>query len=346
MIHFLKDLYESLWILTSSSGTAKFIIVLIFLSILLFIPIVISFLFPLLKKQLNKSSKVYLYAFTTGFFLIMSTFGFMRESLEISSVFSDALLSENKTNRSLYIYLYNILLVGGGVFIGVLSAYFIKFVISYRINQKLMQIQKLQVFVHEHSDEHGHVHTHQHPSYIFNNQDRSEVIQDTLTDKVEAKFKIIALVLLLTHRIPEGLLLGYNINLLLQGQNNSLSFVFIFSLILHLIPEEMVFYYRLRDSGFAKWTSLFISLLGLFLFLPFMLIGVYSGNFINSAWELKSLIFAAIGGIFLFTSLVEFFPEFYHYNMEKKRWFKVIATLFIGVICAVLLLSIHTHQIS
>ncbi|UUD35839.1 ZIP family metal transporter [Mycoplasmopsis citelli] len=343
MHEFIRNLFVDLWVLTSSQNVAKFIIVLLFLGILLFIPIIISVLFPFVKQQLNARSKVYLYAFTTGFFIVMSTFGFMRESLEISSIYSDALIPSNWTNRSLYIYGYNILLVGGGVFFGVVLAYFIKFVISYRINTKLLASKKMQVFVHEHSDEHGGVHTHEHPTHIFNAQDNAVVIENTLTDKVEAKLKVIALVLLLTHRIPEGLLLGYNINLLLQGQSNSLSLVFIFSLILHLIPEEIVFYYRLRDSGFSKWTSLFISVFGLFLFLPFMLIGVYSGNFIDSAWEMKSFIFATIGGIFLFTSLVEFFPEFYHYKMSKKRWFKVIWTLFLGVIFAVVLLSIHTH---
>lgn len=345
MNEFLNQLYTNLWILTGNSGVAKFIIVLIFLLILLLIPVVISVFFPLLKNKLSNRSKVYLYAFTTGFFIVMSTFGFMRESLEISSTSSNALaIPFNWQHRELYVYAYNILLVGGGVIFGILSAFFIKYVISYQINKKLMGNKKLRVFVHEHSDESGHKHTHEHPDHIFNSQDNAVVIEKTLTDKVEAKLKVIALILLLTHRIPEGLLLGYNINLMLNNQTNSLSFVFLLSLILHLIPEEIVFYYRLRDSGFSKWSSLFISLLGLFLFLPFMLIGAFAGDFISGIWELRSFIYAFIGGIFLFTSLVEFFPEFYHHNMDKNRWFSVIVMLFLGVIFAVILLSIHTHR--
>lgn len=45
-----------------------------------------------------------------------------------------------------------------------------------------------------------------------------------------------------------------------------------------------------------------------------MLIGIYVGDFINSF--LKSFIYAGIGGVFLFTSLVEFFPEFYHEDFQ------------------------------
>ncbi|WP_245578672.1 ZIP family metal transporter [Mycoplasmopsis cricetuli] len=343
MINFVKNIYQDmlLWI---NPYFAQFLIVFIFLAFLLFVPVVISIIFPLIKKKIEKHSKVYLYAFTTGFFLIMSTFGFMREALETSSVYAAAYVPIDSENFKNYIYAYNILLVGGGVFFGLLSAFLIKYIISYRINKKLRSNKHTQVFVHEHNDENGDFHVHKHPDYIFNSEDSSNIIKETLTTKVESKLKIIALILLLTHRVPEGLLLGYNINLLINGQPTSLSYAFIVSLVLHLIPEEIIFYFRLRESGFSKQNSFFISLLGLFFFLPFMLIGNYAGKVVADIWELRAFIFAFIGGIFLFTSLVEFFPEFYHYHMNKNQWFYVLLFLFIGVIFAVIILSIHTHK--
>lgn len=342
----IKEFYDLLWLATGSQNWSKFIIVLIFLFALLIIPLIISFIFPLFKSRLNSRSKVLLYAFTTGFFIVMSTFGFIRESLEISSINAAIIIPNDPSfteHRDLYIYLYNVFLVGGGVLFGVVFAYFVKYVISYRINKALMSNKKTRVFIHEHSDEQGHTHTHKHDDYIFNREDSNEIAEKTLIDKVEAKLKIIALILLLTHRIPEGLLLGYNLNLLVQNRSNSLSVAFIISLILHLIPEELVFYYRLRDGGYSKWNSLLISFLGLMLFFPFMLIGIYSGDIINQNWEIRSIIFSTIGGIFLFTSLVEFFPEFYHTDTDKKTWLSVITCLFIGVIFAVIILSIHKH---
>ncbi|EFF41416.1 ZIP family metal transporter [Mycoplasmopsis alligatoris] len=324
----------------NNDNLAKFLLVLVFLLIIITIPVAIAIAFPLLKSKLSAKNKIYLYAFSTGFFTVLALFGFMREALEISSIFSAKTFGANNTNK---IYLVNIGVVAGGALMGLIFAYCVKFFISYKIHKKLLMNKKTSIFVHEHdlgTDSH---HTHEHADHIFNRDDSIESAENALTKKTESKLKIIALLLILTHRIPEGFILGYNLNLIFEDKSSGLTIAFIISLILHLIPEEMIFYYRLRDSGFSKWKSLALSILFLLLFFPFMMFGIYFGSSINEHWWIRALMQSSIGGIFIFTSLVEFFPEFYHNNMDKKKWYITIVWLLIGIIFSIFVLSFHTH---
>ncbi|WP_233262762.1 ZIP family metal transporter [Mycoplasma sp. NEAQ87857] len=339
----IQQIFNSLSNQLHSDAAARVVIVLIALLILLFIPVFISFLFPLFKSKLNHQTKVYLYAFSTGFFLILATFGFLREAIEQSSKGIEVLEDQGKELSEWSQYGYNIATVFGGVLGGIIFSFILKFVISYRINKKLMTNKKTSIFVHDHSSE-GHLHSHSHPDHIFNQEDSIILAEEALSEKVSAKLKIVALALLLTHRIPEGMLIGYNLSLAIQGSANNLTVAYFVSLILHMIPEELVFYYRLRDSGYGRWNSLLISTLMDMLFLPFMLIGIFIGSWIDAHNFAQAALIAAIAGIFLFTSLVEFFPEFYHVDMEKRRWIITIISLFLGVVFSVLILTFHLHE--
>ncbi|VEU70399.1 ZIP family metal transporter [Mycoplasmopsis glycophila] len=347
-MNFLSQWISQLTVaLNNNYNLAKFLVALFFVLALLLIPVGISFLFPLFKSKLNHKTKVYLYAFSTGFFIILATFGFLREAIEQTSLQSHNLESDWQK------YGYNILVVVLGLLGGLTFSFVLKFVITYRINQQLLKNKKLSIFVHDHSAEHGSHHVHQHEDHIFTQEDSISLAEEALSQKISGKLKIIALALLLTHRIPEGFLIGYNLSLpidyLANGGNgaiptNNLTLAYFVSLILHMIPEELVFYYRLRDAGYGRWTSLLISTIMDFLFFPFMLIGIYTGSAVATNGYAQGAFMAIIGGIFLFTSLVEFFPEFYHVEMNKKRWFITLISLFAGVLFAVFILSFHAHN--
>ncbi|WLP85314.1 ZIP family metal transporter [Mycoplasma seminis] len=413
----LQDLYIKLSTDVGSEGLATFIVVLVTLLCLLVIPTLLSLILPLFHKLKDKKFRnftFYLYAFSTGFFLILATFGFLRESIEVSSHGVHDHVPGAADNNNI-VFGYNIATIVSGLLIGILFSFTLKFVITYRINKVLKKDKNLNVFVHEHGEDHDHAHGHEHhhhaprewslleaektivnkpavlfydgsskhlktyslkektakkysgaviydsnsyvhkhdhgtyshvhthPDYIFNQEENLAQAEETIIHKSEPKMKLIALMLLLTHRIPEGILLGYNLSLATTGKTNNLTTAYFLSLILHLIPEESIFYFRLREAGFSKIKSLLLSFLGLSLFLPFMLIGAYVGRSIDQLWWLKAMTFAAIAGIFLFTSIVEFIPEFYHNHMPKKKWFKVLLSLFIGIIVAVAILSFHAH---
>ncbi|WAM07599.1 ZIP family metal transporter [Mycoplasmopsis cynos] len=176
----------------------------------------------------------------------------------------------------------------------------------------------------------SHNHLHAHDVVISNSQDRIEIVDQTLFKKTESKLKIIALLLLLTHRIPEGLLLGYNLSLFIPNDSGEAFFSIttrhFLSLVLHLIPEEVIFYVRLKDAGFKPIKALLLSFLGLSLFLPFMIIGMFVGSIINDAG--KAIMFAAIGGIFIFTALVEFFLKFITLISIKRNEFSHLLCYF------------------
>ncbi|MBN4083516.1 metal transporter [Mycoplasma sp. CSL10137] len=348
-MNWIYEIYKGINSGIQNDSASKIILVLIFLLILLSIPTILSITLPFAKKLLNSNIKVYLYAFSTGFFIILATFGFLRESIEQSSLY--AFNNNFSTNKT---YLYNIFLVGGGSLLGLIIAIVIKFVISYKLNQKLMKSKKLSVFIHEHNHSDGEIHHHSHEEFMSNKDDRINLVEDTIfVEKVEKKLKIIALLLLLTHRIPEGLLIGYSLSQnilsgyyaemqLSDGGVTTLTAAYLFSLILHLIPEELIFYVRLRESGFSPLKSLMISFLGLSLFLPFMIIGVFVN--IGNEKYINSLIYSTIGTIFIFTSLVEFLPEFYHWILNKRKYFFVILMMFIGILFAIFVLSFHSHS--
>lgn len=337
------------WATSIGLPVANIISIIVVLAIILLIPVMIAIFLPIFKSKLTPKFKIYLYSFITGFFIVMALFGFMREALETSSLQAPFLIKQifpqfSPTNKSL-IYLINFLLVFCGALLGFIFSFVVKYVISYRLNKKLLaksKNAKLSAFIHVHDAESG-PHVHEHPDIIFNKEDTLSTSEQVFNQKTEGKFKVIALVLLLTHRIPEGFILGYSINLFLQNEPTSLSIAFFVSLILHLIPEELVFFYRLRDAGYSRWKAMSISIAALMLFLPFMIIGAYSAeSLIKHKWVFAFLN-AMIGSIFIFTSLVEFFPEFYHTHFDKKSWIKVMLILFTGILFAIFILVFHTH---
>nr|WP_307927189.1 hypothetical protein [Mycoplasmopsis bovis] len=54
-------------------------------------------------------------------------------------------------------------------------------------------------------------------------------------------YKLVAILLLLLHRIPEGFLIGFIISGIENKGITSTSVAFLISLILHLIPEQVLF---------------------------------------------------------------------------------------------------------
>ncbi|VEU60859.1 Uncharacterised protein [Mycoplasmopsis bovigenitalium] len=317
---------------------AKAILALIVSVILLSIPILIASIVPFIIKKPKKEFSIYLYSFITGMFIILGSFGYLRESIEITSIGS-GLKGENIPASN--IYLYNIFVVGGGALMGIISAFVIKIII-YKVIQKNYKL-KNSIFIHNH--EHGHhhgeiAHTHEHKDHIWNAND----LADVHSNAPKSKNKWTALVLLLGHRIPEGLLIGISLHNLIANPNiNAISVAFFVSFLLHTIPEEIVFYYRQREMGIKPIFALLNSIGALALIIPFIFIGIYGAKFIDSVAWLKAMILAIVGSVMLFTALMEFLPEFYHNNMEKRKWFTTFIMLFLGIIFTILILCFHQH---
>lgn len=320
---------------------SKLIFGLIVSVLLLFIPIFIALIVPLVLKKPRKELSIYIYAFITGMFIILGSFGYLREAIEITSS-GKGLVGQNIPIENIYIY--NILVIVGGAIIGIGVASLVKFGVYKIIKSKY---SKNSIFIHTHEAGHHHkgelAHEHKHEDHIFNSNDIVAVNENS---KAKTKSKISALLLLLSHRIPEGLLIGISLHSLINdAQISAISVAFFVSFVLHTIPEEIVFYYRQREMGIKPLNATLISIGALALIIPFIFIGLYGGAALLQNHKLKAIIMAIVGSIMLFTSIVEFLPEFYHHNMKKKRWLLTLAMFFIGVIFTLFILSFHTHGI-
>ncbi|WP_029513396.1 ZIP family metal transporter [Mycoplasmopsis primatum] len=331
MNQFWNSLYSSLGY---NSQLTAFVIILIVLSIIVIVPFLVNLVFAFTKEKLNKKGTVLLYAFMCGFFITMALFGFLKESLEISSVNNNAIYNEN-----IKIYGWNILVVVGGLALGLCFAWLVRFLIRLSISNKISKDKTARLFLHSHDIAHDHHNDQEHEHQIAPNHD----IQNAHVTENKPGYKIVAILLLLLHRIPEGFLIGFIISGIENKGITSTSFAFLISLILHLIPEQIIFYYRQREMGWSRAKALTISTLCLLLFLPAMIIGAYSGHHIYGIWQLRAVVQSFIGGVFIFLSILEFLPEFYHAHHDKKLFLWTMILFFLGIVICAFILSFHKH---
>ncbi len=290
-------------------------IILIVSSIVILIPWLYGLLLPIIKPTISKRTTMYLYSFSTGFFIILAIFGFYAEAKEELTVYMEG----NHFSQGA-IWGINIGVIGGGAFLVLGLSILAKLLIAKKISKK----EELAL-------ESNHDHSH----LIYNMND------------VNPKSKMLALILLLSHRIPGGLIIGFLIsNIQHEGTVSAIDIVFLITFILHIIPEELILYYRQMEMGVKKWTAARNSFLGTLLLVPFIFIGAYASEYISSNVIFVSFLKVCVGSLILFSALVEFFPEFLHNKMDAKTWYITISLLMLGVVFGLILFSIHSHGAS
>lgn len=331
------DIWTPIYELTYNQDVTYLIFIIIGFFGLTLIPFLVTVIFALSKEKLSTKSNIYLYSFICGFFLTMATFGFLKESLEISSIYG--------ANHNKWItYGWNILVVVGGLSFGLLFAWGIRSLIRYAAKKKISKDKEASVFIHTHDLAHDHGddhHDHQiAPTHL-------EEIKTEEKSENHPSYKLVAILLLLVHRIPESFLIGYIISIMGQGTHviTTVSIAFWISAVLHLIPEQLVFYYRLREIGKSRAYALWTSSASLLIFIPFMVLGAWVGKYICDVWQLRAIVQSFVGGVFIFTSIVEFLPEFYHAHHDKKVFKWTILLFMLGIIICAFILSFHQHGI-
>ena len=287
-------------------------IILIVSSIVIIIPWIYGLLLPIIKPTISKKATMYLYAFSSGFFIILAIFGFYAEAKEELTIHL-----EHEHFNQYAIWGINIAVIGGGAFLILGLSILVKFLIAKKISNK---------------EESALESNHDHSNLIYNLND------------VNPKSKILALILLLSHRIPGGLIIGFLIsNIQHNGSVNPIDIMFLVTFILHIIPEELILYYRQMQMGVNKWRAAFNSFLGTLLLVPFIFIGAYSANYLNDNVILISFLKVCVGSLILFSALVEFIPEFLHNEMNAKTWYVTISLVMLGVVFGLILFSVHSH---
>ena len=286
------------------------------------IPVLYGALLPILKPQLSKQTSRYLYAFSSGFFMILATVGFLADSKEALGNFFGTQFD-------------NIGLVY--TMVAIVLASVVVFALSMALLAKYKFVKRLQG-----QDESAFVAGHEHDHIIFNNSDYNP------------KSKKLALFLLLSHRMPGGLILGLLAASIASanGQINLENILFLIVFVIHIVPEELIMYYRQIEIGISRWKAVRNSIFSTLFLVPFIIIGATVAFSLPTDSQslavvngiVMPIVQALAASFLLFTSMIEFFPEFLHHKLNGREWYKTIILFIIGIIVALIILAFHKHQ--
>lgn len=173
--------------------------------------------------------------------------------------------------------------------LGLFGALFFKFFVLKKFQPNFSWHQKFEVQTHDQC-----MHT-QHELHLHNHSSLKE--------------KTIAIYLLLSHRVIAGIFLGYVAYQNAIGAEDGVKIAYFIAFFLHLIPEEVVIFYRLQAAGVSRNRALLYSILMLFLLVPFMFLGANVASSINQIEVLEASLHILIAVLFVFAALFEFFPE-------------------------------------
>lgn len=274
------------------------------------IPLLCGTLLPIFKPTISKKTNRYLYAFSSGFFLIMSTVLFIGESKEhLDSYFSRQFPGNEIASKAIVASILTSV-----VLFGLLLSVGFKYFFARTKGET-------------------EIHTHNHDKMIFNISDYNP------------KSKAFAIFFLLTHRIPDGLIIGLLCSSIAHGDFNVVNIVFLCSFVIHIFPEELIIYYRQIDMGIKRKKAIINSLIAISLVIPLIIIGSIIGWF-SLENEIAIHIVQLIAASFLlFISIVEFLPEFLHdQKMVGKSWYTTILIFIIGIGSGLFILCFHDHS--
>ncbi|WP_391591643.1 ZIP family metal transporter [[Mycoplasma] cavipharyngis] len=291
--------------------------------IIISIPMLITVLAPILKPTLSKKWTMFLYSFTIGFFVVLGLFGEAPEGVEIIQAnYADSLV-------------IRVAIITASALLGLGSAFFLKYFMSKRL--KMLNWNSEVHSHHIHDDQvhhHEQFHKHVHGEDFF--------LDPNLKER-NLKSKFLAIYLLLSHRVAAGLILGFAIfHIVTDG--DSISLLIFIGFFLHLIPEEFILYYRMRDMKIPRFRAMGYSALMTLLIVPFIFIGANIGSFITQVPWLEGMIDIIIGVYFAFVALFELLPEVVAEARIQKHWYIAISLILIGMLFAFFAVSFHGHH--
>ncbi|MDE5599337.1 MAG: ZIP family metal transporter [Ureaplasma sp.] len=290
---------------------------LILIALMVGIPSIILGFTSLFKVKLNKIVKVFLYAFATGIVLILGSVGFIGEAIETLNQHYEA-----KEDHSAIPTLVKMGVVVGGAILGCILLVSIR-LLSLRKNSEL----------------HKHHEFHDHNDHITNYSD---------IDNKHAN-KTIAIILLMSHRIIDGLSLGFMASTTSETPQIAQfeSWGMIITFIIHLIPMSIVIYFVQLDINGNRAKSLGYSVLMLVITVPFVFAGAYTAEYLNEepTFWIMPFLFSVSGIIMVILAIIELLPEFIdNKGMTTKQWYLSLLCLIAGLVLGILLLCIHSHS--
>lgn len=278
----------------------------------------------------------YVYAFSSGFLIVTAIVGqWVTARHNMSEYFVEHNLANGATgdgDPTISQGLLAIIILLSGVALGTLFAYGMK---------KLIHKEHK----HDHSAHEGHKHRHDsHPDTLSS---KTEVMHESLVHKEKTP----VIWMILTHRVPAGLILGIllvNFNNMAVGQSEageySLAALLVF--ILHTIPDMIIVYYARIEAGHSRRSSLIFSILVKLILIPFIIIGISMTTHIDmtepSTFWIMPLLLSVAGITMIWGAVFELAPSFIHAESNKDTY-KLIFTFIIGLTLSMCIQLIHSH---
>ncbi|AYK04629.1 ZIP family metal transporter [Metamycoplasma hominis] len=295
---------------------ATFVNLIIYILILLGVPSLVLGVISIFKLKITDKKNIYIYAFATGMFLMIGTVGFFKESFDWSNSYLHGLRAYSETN----IPWIQAAIIGLSALLGLILVILGRFIF----------VKYLKTDVHADHDKHNH------SDHLFSIKD---------FDNPRAAWG--AILMLMSHRIIDGLFLGYNVYTLTSiGGTYKANIPLIITFNIHILLEILVVYYRQIQYGEKKSKAILYNFLTFLLIIPFMLIGGLLGQYIEHSkvfWIIPSFL-ALGGGIITFMSIFELVPEFIHVrNQSPKVLYTSFALFSLGLVLTIVILCFHTH---
>ena len=293
---------------------------LIYILILLSIPLIFMGIISLFKVRVTSKKSIYLYAFSTGMFLMIGAAGFIKEGyVLLEQWFHDSSTTgglKYTGGKPAIEQSYIALIVGLSAFIGLGSVILGRFLLT----------RKKEL----HKDHKEHDHSEHFVSF---------------SDIDNPKEAWTAILMLLSHRLIDGLVLGLSVYQLTTNGVNKANLALIITFNIHLLLEVVIVYYRQIQYGEKKSKAILFNFITLILIIPIMFLGAFIGKFLSKVgWLIPSLEILG-GSIIVFMAIVELVPEFIHYRNENKKVIYTTLIIFaLSIILTLILLSFHTHN--
>lgn len=279
------------------------------------VPLIYGICLPIFKPRISPRAYKYLYAFSSGFFIMMSTVLFIGESKthleeEFITIFSDNIVLAKTITG---------IMIASLILVGLLFSLGLKYFFAKHFKGKAINYENET--------------KHDHDELIFNLNDHNP------------KSKAFAIFFLLSHRIPDGLIIGtLATQIAKSGDINPVNIVFLCSFLIHIIPEELIIYYRQIQMNIPVKKATINSLIAVCSIIPLIILGsVITWFSLNNEFAIHVVQLIA-ASFLLFISIVEFIPEFIHdVKTNGKEWYIIILIWIIGIAIGIFVLSFHDH---
>lgn len=286
-------------------------------------PMLISLCLLFVKNKLSNNSVIYLYAFSTGLLIILSTLGLIKEGYDgVEDILSHSSTIELHSDQEI---IFKVLIIGFGVLSGLIIAIVIKTLVFKIQNKKILKIS---------SESKHHLH------------DDAKCCVVNVEEIIKKNGKLAAIFIVSSHKFIDGISLGLLANsaeTLFGFENIGIIILFI----IHDLPITIVIFFLQRSANVSKAkTFLYIFLISI-ITVPFMFLGGFVGDVLTEnpqvSWLFPFLECLA-GGVLLFTTIMEFVPEFIHNNhLCSKHWFITVVWLCAGIMLSLIMSLIHIH---